>query len=152
MTRWTMGEVEILALLASNDLQSVVGDAANGLPLAERARATLATAESISERDPDSAYVLAYDACRLALAALLAQQGLRATSKGGHYAIEQAVRAQFGAGFRQFGALRRRRHDIEYPRPGGTSDVTATEISQALASASDMIAAARALMDEVDMF
>jgi len=152
MTRWAMGESEVLALLASNDLQNVVGDAANGMPLAERAQTTLATAISIRDSDPDSAFILAYDACRHALAALLAQQGLRSTSKGGHYAIEVAVRAQFGAGFRQFGALRRRRHDIEYPRPGGTSDVTPTEISQALIVASEMITAARALIDELEMF
>lgn len=84
MTRWSRGEAEVLALIESGQLQRVVGDAADGTPLADRARVALSTAESISGRDPDSAYVLAFDACRHALAALLAQQGLRATSKGGH--------------------------------------------------------------------
>lgn len=152
MTRWMIGEAEVLELLSSNRLEQVVGDAANGMPLAARADQTLATAESISERDPDSSYVLAYDACRYALTALLAQQGLRPTTKGGHYAIEQAVRAQFGVGFRHFGALRRRRHEVEYPRPGGMSDVTATEISRALISASEMIEASRALLPELEIF
>jgi hypothetical protein len=40
---------------------------------------------------------------------------LRATSKGGHYAVDLALRAQFGAGFRSFSALRRRRNELEYP-------------------------------------
>ena len=43
--------------------------------------------------DAYSAYVLAYDAARIACIALLAQQGLRATTSGGHYAVERTVRA-----------------------------------------------------------
>ena len=42
------------------------------------------------------AYQPPYDALRKAAAALLAVQGLRATSRGGHIAIQDAVRAQFG--------------------------------------------------------
>jgi hypothetical protein len=37
--------------------------------------------------DAYSAYVLGYDAARFAFIALLAQQGLRATSSGGHYVV-----------------------------------------------------------------
>ena len=37
-------------------------------------------------------------AARQACVALLAQQGLRPTTAGGHYAVEEAIRAQFGAG------------------------------------------------------
>ena len=76
----------------------------------EKAVVTLETARSAIDRDPHSAFVLAYDASRQALTALLAHQGVRPTTRGGHYAVEQAVRAQFGLGFRQFGALRRRRN------------------------------------------
>ena len=76
----------------------------------EKAVVTLETARSAIDRDPHSAFVLAYDASRHALTALLAHQGVRPTTRGGHYAVEQAVRAQFGLGFRQFGALRRRRN------------------------------------------
>ena len=36
----------------------------------------------------DSAFVLAYDAARYAARALLAQQGLRPTTSGGHYVVE----------------------------------------------------------------
>jgi len=38
------------------------------------------------------------NAARIACIALLAQQGMRATTNGGHYAVE----AQFGEGFRPF--------------------------------------------------
>lgn len=48
--------------------------------------------------------------------------------------------------------MRRRRHEIEYPRPGGMSDVTATEISQELGHAVEMVSAAGRLLDELDLF
>src|SRR5680860_1440219 len=121
MARWKRGEVDVEALVAGGDVQKLTGDAANGERLLEKAAVTLKTARSAIERDPDSAFVLAYDASRQALTALLAHQGLRPTTKGGHYAVEQAARAQFGPGFRQFGALRRRRNELEYPeRPSTT--------------------------------
>jgi hypothetical protein len=46
---------------------------------------------------------------------LLAQQGLRPTTKGGHYAVERAVTAQFKDGLGTFGALRRRRNNPPDP-------------------------------------
>lgn len=101
MARWKRGEAEVEALIASGDLQKLTGEAANGGRLLEKAAVTLETARLATERDPDSAFVLAYDAARQAVTALLAHQGLRPTTKGGHYAVEQAVRAQFGPGFRQ---------------------------------------------------
>jgi hypothetical protein len=112
MARWMRGQTEIEALIASRHLQTLAGAAADGRPLLKKARVTVETARSVVDRDPDSAYVLAYDAARSAATALLSQQGLRPTSKGGHYAVEQAIRAQFGPGFRQFGALRRRRNEL----------------------------------------
>lgn len=115
MARWQRGQAEVEALLAAGDLQKLIGEAANGERLLAKASTTLATARSAVASDPDSAFVLAYDAARQALTALLAHQGLRPTTKGGHYAVEQATRAQFGPGFRQFGALRRRRNELEYP-------------------------------------
>src|SRR5690554_6096725 len=107
MVRWQRGVAEIEALLASRDLQKLTGEAANGERLLAKAGVTLETTRSAVDRDPDSGFVLAYDAARQALTGLLAHQGLRPTTKGGHYAVEQDARAQFGPGFRQFGALRR---------------------------------------------
>ncbi|MGL5811687.1 MAG: hypothetical protein ACRCYQ_17230, partial [Nocardioides sp.] len=115
MARWKNGEAEIEALVAGGELQKLTGEAANGELLLAKASTTLETARSAIATDPDSAFVLAYDASRQALTALLAHQGLRPTTKGGHYAVERATRAQFGQGFRQFGALRRRRNELEYP-------------------------------------
>jgi HEPN domain-containing protein len=151
MARWKGGEVEVEGLIAAGDLQKLTGDAANGDRFLEKAATTLETARSAIERDPDSAYVLAYDAARQALTALLGHQGLRPTTKGGHYAVEQAARAQFGSGFRQFGALRRRRNELEYPeRPG--DDATDDEAREAVESAQTIITAAEGLLDQLGLF
>lgn len=151
MARWKRGDSEVEALIASGELQRLTGDAANGERLLEKAAVRLGTARSAIERDPDSAFVLAYDASRQALTALLAHQGLRPTTKGGHYAVEQAIRAQFGPGFRQFGVLRRRRNELEYPeRPG--DDATNDEASEAVEHAAAIINAAQGLLDQLGLF
>ena len=151
MARWTMGEAEIEALVAGGELQKLIGEAANGQLLLAKASTTLETARSAIVTDPDSAFVLAYDASRQALTARLAHQGLRPTTKGGHYAVERSARAQFGQGFRQFGALRRRRNELEYPeRPGDES--TVDEAAAAVDNAEKIIAAAQGLLDQLGLF
>lgn len=151
MARWKRGESDVESLIGSGELQKLTGDATNGERLLEKAAVTLETARSAIERDPDSAFVLAYDAARQAVTALLAHQGLRPTTKGGHYAVEQAVRAQFGPGFRQFGALRRRRNELEYPeRPG--DDATTAEATEAVDQALAIVTAAEGLLDQLGLF
>lgn len=151
MARWKRGEADVEALIASGDLQKLTGEAADGERFMEKASVTLATARSAIERDPDSAFVLAYDAARQALTALLAHQGLRPTRTGGHYAVDQAVRAQFGPGFRQFGALRRRGNELEYPeRPG--DGATAEEATESVEHAQTIITAAAGLLDQLGLF
>lgn len=151
MARWTRGEAEVEQLIARRDLEPVTGAAADGMPLLEQARRTAVTAASLVSADAHSAHVLAYDAARFACIALLAQQGLRATSSGGHYAVEQAIRAQFGDGFRPFGALRRRRNELEYPHLPADS-ATAEEAEQAAQTAQSLIAAAGALLPQLSFF
>ena len=151
MARWKRGEAEVEALIVAGDLQKLTGDAASGERLLDKANTTLETARSAIERDPDSAFVLGYDAARQALTALLAHQGLRPTTKGGHYAVEQAARAQFGSGFRQFGALRRRHNELEYPqRPD--DDATGDEASQAVENARVIITAAEDILGQLGLF
>jgi hypothetical protein len=93
--------------------------------------------------DLSDAYQLAYDALRKSAASLLEVQGLRATSRGGHSAIQEAAQAQFGStvrAFRSFGRIRRARNSFEYPRtdaPGPSRDdardaiTTATQAREA---------------------
>jgi hypothetical protein len=56
--------------------------------------------------------------CAKARRALLEAQGLRATSRGGHIAVQDAVVAQFGSSIRalrSFSRLRRARNGFECP-------------------------------------
>lgn len=135
-----------------------MGAAADGGPLLAQARRTAATAAGLVAADAYSAYILAYDAGRFACIALLAQQGLwgdlsplRATTSGGHYAVDRTVRAQFGEGFRPFADLRRRRNELEYPHLP-TDTTTADEAKQAEETAERLIVAANHLLIQLSFF
>lgn len=151
MARWPRGEAEVEQLVSRRELELVTGSQADGTALLAQARRTATTAAGLVESDTHSAYVLAYDAARFACNALLAQQGLRATTSGGHYAVERAVRAQFGEGFRSFGDLRRRRNELEYPRlPSDTP--TTEEVQHAVEDADRLIAAVDRLISGLTFF
>jgi hypothetical protein len=151
MSRWQRGEAQVEQLLRHRELEQVTGATADGAPLLAQAGRTAATAASLVQADAYSAYVLAYDAARFACIALLAQQGLRATTSGGHYAVERTVRAQFGEGFRPFADLRRRRNELEYPRlPADTA--TADEAEQAVDVARRLAASAGGLLGQLSFF
>ena len=151
MSGWKTGEAEIQQLLADGHLQRVVGGKMNGEQLLLRAERTLSTASAIVATDPESAYVLAYDATRYACISLLARQGLRPTTSGGHYAVERAVRAQFGAGFRSFGAMRRRRNELEYPT-ATEEHADQDEVQDTVDTAQGLIAAAGKLLPALAVF
>lgn len=142
MSRWRAGEAEIERFLAEAGLQDVSGAQADGGAWLTRARRTVQTAASLVDNDPESAYVLAYDAARYGCTALLAQQGLRPTTAGGHLVVERAVRAQFGDPFKAYGMLRRRRNELEYPsHPGDRADKE---------EADGAVTAARGIIDAVE--
>ncbi len=124
---------------------------ADGAQWLSKARRTLSTAEGAADTDPDSAFTLAYDAARFACTALLAQQGLRPTTRGGHYAVEVAVRGQFGAAFDRYGGLRRQRNDIEYPVMAAAR-LTAKDARSAIAVATELIDAAEHLLPHLGLF
>ncbi len=151
MSRWPRGQAEVEGLLRRRQLEYITGPAADGAMLLVQANRTLATAAGLISAGAHSAYVLGYDAVRFACVAILAQQGWRATTAGGHYAVERAVRAQFGSNFRPFGDLRRRRNELEYPRlPADTAGTD--EAAEAVEVAKQLIAAAEALIGEVSSF
>ena len=126
---WQPGRDKIAELLAAAELQQVTADHSIAQLLVDDAGRHLDTAAAaLSSSDLSGAYQLAYDALRKSAASLLAAQGLRATSRGGHIAIQEAARAQFGStlkAFRSFGRIRRARNNFEYPStitPGPSPD------------------------------
>jgi hypothetical protein len=104
----------------------------------------------VSSGDLSGAYQLAYDALRKSAASLLAVQGLRATSRGGHIAIQEAAQAQFGSAvkaFRSFGRIRRARNNCEYPStaaPGPSAD----DVRDAIAAATQARDAAVMILEQ----
>jgi hypothetical protein len=151
MNRWTRGEADIEQMLAGGELQRVTGAGADGTPWVAKAAATLHTAESIVSSDPNSAYTLAYDAARFACVGLLAQQGLRPTTSGGHYVVQRAMLRQFGAAFDPFAIMRRRRNELEYPEfPDETMEPY--EAGEAIRNTGNMIESAAKLLDHLGLF
>lgn len=149
--RWNAGEAVIERLLGQGHIERVQGAQADGESWLERARQGLDAAQIVAKAAPDSGITLAYDAARQACVALLAQQGLRPTTAGGHYAIEEATRAQFGPSLRAFGGLRRRRNELEYPLYP-TERATAAEAAEALTTAGEIIDAVARLLPNLGSF
>jgi recombinational DNA repair protein RecT len=150
MSRWEAGQTEVAAFLANGWLQAITGAATDGQALLDKADQTIRSASSLVNSDPDNAYTLAYDAARLAGTALLAQQGLRPTSQGGHYVVELVLRAQFGQGFKMFAVLRRRRNELEYPNI--PEAVPIKEAQQAITDSHAIITSAKQLIEHLDFF
>ncbi len=149
MPRWRKGEDVIDGLLDKQHLQRVTADPATAEALIVMSHHHVQSASRICDSDPEGAFSLAYDAARKAATALLAQQGLRPTTLGGHLAVVEAIRAQFPGmgGLTSLDRLRRRRNQGEYPDPAGYDSITAQEASDAVIVAETTISAARRLLE-----
>lgn len=152
MGRWTRGERTVEKLIQDRHLDRLSGASADGHSWLDDAESTLLSAEAVAAVKAKSAYVLAYDAARGALTALLVQQGLRPTSKGGHYCVVEVVSAQFGDVFGQFDAMRRRRNDLEYPQRPAETSVTPDEAQAAIRDAREIVNSARKIIDQLGFF
>lgn len=148
---WPRGRHRIEELIAAGELEEVTPDEAIADRLLADAGRHLATAAGAAGTgDLAGAYQLAYDAFRKSAASLLAVQGLRATSRGGHVAVQEAVIAQFGATsrvFRAFGRIRRARNSFEYPStttPGPSAD----DVTDAVNVATQARHAAATILDQ----
>ncbi len=99
---WQPGRDRISELIASGELDEVAADQAVARLMLTDARKHFDSAVAVARtRDLTGAYQLAYDAFRKSAASLLAAQGLRATSRGGHVAVQDAVSVQFGPSARR---------------------------------------------------
>jgi len=141
MTR-ARGRADIERMLSDGKLERVPHSLDVSRRLLADATAHVRLAGTGIDEDPSGALQLSYDAARKACAALLAVQGLRATVRGGHVAVIDAVRAQLPdrgdtAVFGRLHRLRRRRNATEYPdldSPGITHDDARRAIDTARAT------------------
>jgi hypothetical protein len=149
---WEQGREEIDRMLASAMIQRISADSSLTNLYLEHARLHLASAQLVQEIDPTGSFQIAYDASRKALAAILAHQGLRATSRGGHRAVEDAIRAQLvpplARQLNDFGWLRKLRNSSEYPSFNHpTADIA--DAQAALQIANELLGIAEELIDQM---
>jgi hypothetical protein len=89
--RWNQGRSQVDRLIADGDLQRVPANREHADQLLVQARKDLASAKLLLEANPRRAYESIYDAARMALTAVLENEGLRPTSRGGHIAPYSAI-------------------------------------------------------------
>lgn len=151
---WQRGREEILGMLERRELTRVIADVDLAHRLVGSARRHLHSAEHIGEDDPELAYAAVRDAVRKAMAAMLQAQGLRATTNGGHLAVQHAIRAQFGESMgkllRPVDRIRITRHAAEYPGPDTWIDADAVHAD--LPAAQAVVDAAANAIDHLPVF
>ena len=147
---WEPGRERVQGLIDAGEVDRVTPDLKIARRILEDAARHIATASAAKQAgDLSGAYQLAYDALRKSAASLLEAQGLRATSRGGHLAVQEAVTAQFGTAvraFRSYGRIRRARNNFEYPSsdtPGPIGD----DVDDAVAVATEVHHAATTILD-----
>ncbi len=153
--RWQQGRDTLDSMINRGELERVPASREQADLLLAQAHQHVSSARAIAESDPAGAYQLLYDAARKALAAVLENQGLRATSRGGHIAVREAISAQLdpplGGIFRPFDRLRRRRNQAEYPsadEPGFGAD----DIDRDLPKVREIVEAAAKVVDQMSPY
>lgn len=153
--RWQQGRARLDGMLDRGEIERVPPGRQHAEHLLDQARRHLASAKGIATSDPTGAYQLLYDAARKALGAVLENQGLRATSRGGHIAVLDAVSAQLdpplGQILRPFDRLRRRRNQAEYPS-GEQPAFQAEDVERDLPKVLGMVEAAAKVLDQMSPY
>jgi hypothetical protein len=153
--RWNQGRAAIDRLIAEGELQRVPPSREHADQLLAQARRDLSSAELLRGSNPKRAYESLYDAARMALTAVLENQGLRPTSRGGHIAPYAAVKAQLdppmGAALKPFDRMRRTRNRSEYPT-FTAPEVTADNVAADLPTAAAIVETCASVLDEMSPF
>jgi hypothetical protein len=153
--RWNQGRATVDKLIADGELQRVPPSREHADQLLAQAHKDLASVELLRDSNPKRAYESLYDAARMALTAILENQGLRPTSRGGHIAPYAAVSAQLdppmGAVMRPFDRMRRTRNRSEYPS-FTTPEVTADNVTADLLAARAIVETCQGVLDEMSPF
>lgn len=153
--RWNQGRELVDRMIAASELQRVPASRDHADRLILQARRHLVSADEIGDDDPAGGYTLVYDAARKALTAMLENQGLRPTTRGGHLAVYEAARAQLdppmGQVLRPFDRMRRQRHDVEYP-PTDAPQISPEDVREDVAKAAAIIDLSERVLDQMSPF
>ena len=153
--RWNQGRSQVDRLIADGELQRVPASREHADQLLVQARKDLSSAELLLDANPKRAYESIYDAARMALTAVLENEGLRPTSRGGHIAPYAAVSAQLdppmGTVLRPFDRMRRTRNRSEYPS-FTTPDVTPDNVRSDLPVAASIVEVCEGVLDQMSPY
>lgn len=153
--RWNQGRATVDELIADGELQRVPPSREHADQLLAQARKDLASAALPRDSNAKRAYESLYDAARMALTAVLENEGLRPTSRGGHIAPYAAVSAQLdppmGTILRPFDRMRRTRNRSEYPS-FTTPEVTADNVTSDIPAAEAIVEICQGVLDQMSPF
>lgn len=155
IARWEKGRAEVDRLLLEGRIERVHANRELADLMIEQARAHLVSARSLAESDVPGAFQLAYDSARKALAAILANQGLRAKGAGAHAVLYEVAKVQLhpplGPALAPFDWMRRLRNTTEYP-DADTPVAEADDVAEALPAAETIIKTAATVLDKMPVY
>ena len=153
--RWEQGRVDIERMLSRGEIERVAANREHAERLPVQARRHVHSAEMTCEFDPEGAYGTLDDAARKSLWSILANQGLRPTSRGGHLAVYDVVRAQLdppmGRTLRPFDRMRRRRNSAEYP-VADSPEIMPSDVREDTEKVRAIVDLAERILDEMDAY
>jgi multidrug efflux pump subunit AcrA (membrane-fusion protein) len=153
--RWDQGRPAVDGMISRGEIERVPASRDHADLLMVQANQHVRAARAIVSIDPTGAYQLLYDAARKSLNAVLENQGLRATSRGGHIAVLDAVSVQLdpplGGILRPFDRLRRRRNQAEYSTAASPS-LVAEDVERDLPKVQDIIEAVAKVLEQMSPF
>lgn len=153
--RWDQGRALVEGMITRREIERVPPSRTHADLLLRQANQHLQAARAIVSIDPTGAYQLIYDAARKAFNAVLENQGVRATSNGGHIAVREAVLAQLdpplGRILRPFDRLRRRRNEAEYPSVD-TPALSAADVENDIPKVEEIVSAVEKVLDQMSPF
>ncbi|MEU5389525.1 HEPN domain-containing protein [Kitasatospora cineracea] len=153
--KWQQGRTAIEGMLKRKELERVPPSREQADHFLNQASNHLKAAEAVVSFDAVGAYQLLYDAARKALVAILENQGLRPTSRGGHIAVLEAVGAQLdpplGATLRPFDRMRRRRNQAEYADLD-SPEIETQDVANDAPKVKAIIGLAERVLDEMSPF
>ncbi len=118
---WNKGRAEVEQAIQSGSVTRVSASRDLAEEMLVQARGALASAEASVDISVESAFNLLYDAGRLAMSAVLVNQGLKTRGEGSHATVIDLVIAQTEPpkqeAFRAMKWMRLLRNDTQYPNP-----------------------------------
>jgi len=154
--RWEKGRAVVDQLISEGRVDKVAASRELADLMLARATRHLQTAVEIASVDPTAAFQTAYDGARKAMAAILANQGLRATTAGGaHSVLLDVCMAQLdppmGSTLRNFDWMRRTRNSAEYPTLD-QPEIDEVDVADAIRFGTEIVDLAGQVLDSMPVY